>query len=124
MRDPLAIDAGQLRHQVTVQAQAGAAVPAAVTGMIAAQGEAGWADVLTCMAAIRTLSAGEKYQAGQDVAQVTHEITVRWPGDSVVVGGQMRVLFGARKFTIQAVDNVLERNRVLKLMCMEIDGGK
>ncbi len=35
----------------------------------------------------------------------------------------MQVAFGVRKFTVQTVENVQERNRVVHLMCLEVNGG-
>lgn len=118
-RNPLAVSAGQLRHQISIQAQSTAQDPD--TGEPASV----WNTTLTTWAQIETLTAREAYQAGasQFVAQVTHMVTIRWPGASVRIAGGMRVLFGERMFMIQAVDNVQERNRLLKLACLEVNGG-
>jgi head-tail adaptor len=51
---------------------------------------------------------------------VSHVVKVRWTPDVVQAG--YRVLFGARILKIQAIVNVLERNRVLMLHCLELDG--
>lgn len=117
--NPLALNPGTLRHQITIQAQS--------TTQDASTGEPSsvWNDVHVARAAIDTVSAMERYQRGTSaefVAQVSHMVTMRWPGASVSIAGGMRVLFGSRAFTIQAVENVEERNRVMKLSCVEVNG--
>ena len=113
--DPLTLNPGELRHTVQVQQQGteqtatGAPVDA-------------WSTVLTAVAAIATLSSREVYQASQFTAEVSHVITIRWPGSSVTIQGGQRVVFGSRFFKLQTVENVLERNRVLRLHCLEING--
>lgn len=115
VKDPLALPAGFLRHQVTLQSRS------TVQSATGAQQEI-WNDLLTCFAGIETISEREVYQAAQFIAQVTHRITIRWPGASITVLGGMQVLFGSRVFKVQAVENVQERNRVLRLHCLEING--
>lgn len=114
--NPLAIPPGALRFQVALQ-QKGAG---AVTGT--GSPVAAWTTVLTCMAAITTTAQREVYQTGQFSGQVTHRVSIYWPGASIAVTSGMQVLFGTRTFTIQATDNAQERNRVLHLMCLEING--
>lgn len=114
--DPLALDAGRLRQVVQLQAQT--MTPDAETG----EPSQAWETVLETRAEIRTASSKEAYQAQQFSAQVSHVVTIRWPGQSPVIRGGMRVQFGSRYFTLQYPDNVLERNRVLQLYCMEING--
>lgn len=119
-QNPLALDAGVLRHQITIQSQSTAQDPE--TG----EPSQVWNHVLTTMAAISTASSREMYQtgaAGQFVAQVTHIVKIRWPGASIMIAGGMRVTLGTRTFAIQTVENVQERNRVVNLMCLEVNGG-
>jgi SPP1 family predicted phage head-tail adaptor len=113
VRDPLAIPSGAMRHEIQIQQQT-------TTPDSFGQPQPTWTTVLTAMAAFATLSEREVYQL-QFTAQVTHRITVRWPGTSIGIAGGMRVLFGTRVFLIQTPDNVQERNRVLHLMCLEIN---
>lgn len=117
-RNPLVIPAGSKRSQISVQAES------------ASRGSSGgqsttWDTVLTTMAAIATVSSREMYQVGQSpqfTAQVTHMVSFDWPGDSIALAGGMRVVLGSRIFTVQTVENVQERNRVINLMCLEING--
>ena len=109
------IGAGELCHLIEIQAAA--PTQDAVGGQSVA-----WVTILTTRAAIRTASSKEAYQAMQFTAQVSHLIKIRWPGPSILLLGGQQVLFGSRVFTLQAVENVQERNRVLLLQCLEING--
>ncbi|GGA80712.1 hypothetical protein GCM10011507_34910 [Edaphobacter acidisoli] len=111
------IPPGSLRYQVSVQAQS------TTQDSLGGQTET-WATILTCMAAIETISQREAYQEGQFSAQVTHRVSMYWPGVSLVIQGGMRVLFGSRILLIQTPENVQERNRVLHLHCLEINGAQ
>lgn len=114
-KDPLVIQPGELRHQVQIQQQA--------SGQ-ASDGSpsTSWNTVLMTMAAIYTQGSKEVYQAAQFTAQVSHVLKIRWPGIGITIQGGMQVLFGSRTFKLQTVDNVLERNRVLMLHCLELNG--
>ncbi len=113
-RNPLALSAGQLRHEIRIQklddagGQGCDSVPA-------------WQTVLVCFAGIDTMSSREVFRAQQFTAQVTHRITIRYPGN-IGIGPGLQILFGARIFVVQTVENVQERNRVLYLMCVEVNG--
>lgn len=113
IRDPLAIPSGAMRHEIQIQQQTSAQDSFG-------QPQQSWTTVLTTLAAIATLSQREVYQL-QFLAQVSHRITIRWPGSSIGIAGGMRILFGSRVFQIQTPDNVQERNRVLHMMCLEIN---
>lgn len=116
-KDPLAIDAGELRHQVVIQS------PASDDGDTFGRSvvPTDWSTLRTAMAAIYTAGGKEASMASQIVSDVSHVVKVRWTADVVKAGN--RVVFGSRFFTIQYVENVLERNRVLLLYCQEVNGG-
>jgi SPP1 family predicted phage head-tail adaptor len=114
VKDPLALPAGMLRHEISIQQQSS-------TQDAFGQPLVSWSSIYTCLAAILTMSAKEVFQVSQFVSQITHRITLRWPGELGIEAGQ-RVVFGKRVFLIQALDNVQERNRVLHLMCLELNG--
>jgi SPP1 family predicted phage head-tail adaptor len=104
----------QLRHQVTIQQKSTTPTP---TG----SPQAAWSTVLTCWAGIMTLASKEAFQTGGFSGQMTHRISIRWPGPDVAITAGMQVLFGSRAFTIQAPpENVQERNVVLHLLCLEL----
>ena len=115
--NPLVIPPGFLRNQVQIQAPSGTKDS---TGGV----NQSWSPILTAMAGIITLAQREVYQTGQFTGQITHRITLRWPGESIVIASEMRVVFGKRIFVIQAPpDNVQERNRVIHLLCLEMSNG-
>ncbi|WP_420239257.1 head-tail adaptor protein [Telmatobacter bradus] len=115
-RDPLVIDAGELRHAVSVQSPVYAA---GACGMSVTPTE--WAPVRSAYAAIYTAGGRETSMAAQIVSQVSHVVKLRWTAD--VIKANFCVIFGDRTFIVQYVENVLERNRVLLLYCLEVDGG-
>ena len=114
MSDPLYLDPGSMRHQVSIQSQS--ASPDPTTG---APTQA-WQTVRTTWASISTVSSKELFLANQFADQASHLVSMRWT--SVRLSAGMRVVFGSRVFTVQNVENVLERNIRLNLTCQEIDG--
>lgn len=106
------IASGDLRHSVSVQARS---TTQDATGGVSDT----WVTTGTMRAFIRMMSFQELTQANKMSSQVSHEIWVRYNPAVPCLPG-MRILYGARVFLIQAPDNVEERNRVLRLMCMEI----
>lgn len=116
-RDPLVINPGELRHLVTIESPVYAADSLGAVSVTPTS----WSAVRSPFAAIYTAGGRETSQASQIVSEVSHVVKVRWTSD--VIKANYRVVFGSRTFTIQYVENVLERNRVLLLYCLEVDGG-
>jgi SPP1 family predicted phage head-tail adaptor len=114
--NPLAISPGELRHQVTIQSPVYAAD---ANGMSTTPVD--WVMVRTPHAAIYTAGGRETSMASQIVSEVSHTVKVRWT--PAPIKANFRVLFEGRTFIVQYVENVLERNRVLLLYCLEVDGG-
>lgn len=112
--DPLFIDAGDLRNQVSFSN-----VSASNDGF--GQPVNTWSNYMTTFAKVENLSGQQLYQSDAFTSQAVWRITIRWPGAGVVNVGD-RCFFGAHVFVVQIVNNVLERNRVLQLTCLEIDG--
>jgi SPP1 family predicted phage head-tail adaptor len=112
MRDPLVIEAGTLRHPVAVQSQG--------TGQDAfGQEHATWNTMLSTRAAIRTLTLTERSNASGFISNATHRVTMRYQSSVPLIAG-MRIIYGnSRIFLIQAVENVLERNRVITCLALE-----
>lgn len=113
----LQVNAGELRHQITIQAPSttadadgGSATPSS------------WTVVRETWAAIYTAGGRETSQASQLVSACSHVLKVRWT--DVVLKAGYQVLFGSRVFTVLYIENVLERNRVLLLYCKEVDGAQ
>lgn len=110
------IRAGELCHQVEIQQPQYVAGPAGMSLT-----PSSWTTVRTAMAAIYTAGGRETSMASQIVSDVSHVVKVRWT--AAVVKANYRVVFGARTMQVQYVENVLERNRVLVLYCLEVNGG-
>lgn len=116
--NPLAVQAGSLRHSVSVQSLS-------ITRDSFGEPKQTWSTVLQGRASIETVSGREMYEVGQFTGQVTHTITMRWPGSAAakIVPG-MQVVCDGHTYKIQTVDNVRELNRLLKLMTLELDASQ
>lgn len=114
--DPLYIAAGDLRQMVTLQSPS------------ATRDESGqpidiWDDVLTTRAKIEGTTSNsyrELVKDGAIASQSSDVVTIRWPGGAINLTPGMRVQYGDNTLLVQAVDNVLRRNRLVKLFCMQI----
>ena len=69
-------------------------------------------------ASIEPLSGTEQNISGQAQGRVTHRIGMRRPA-TVTVVPEMKIVYGSRTFNINAVVNVMERDRELDLLCVE-----
>lgn len=117
-KDPLALAAGELRHQAVIQA------PSAQRDSMG-QPTTSWNAVLTTRAKVEATTERQLYQNQQFTSQVTHIVSLRWPGAAVSIAPGMRVVInGAHTYQVQACDNLFERNRVLRLMCLELNGAE
>ncbi len=102
--------AGKLQHLVTIQDYA---VTRDATG-----GEVkAWATHAQRWAWMKPLTGSEKYVNQQLIAQVSHEINIRYASG---VRPKMRVLYGTRTFDIVAVLDWEEKGTELKLLCKEL----
>ena len=110
----LALPAGSLRHSIAVQSLS--TKPDSF-----GQPQRTWTTILVARASIEAVLAREMYQSAQFTGQITHTVTLRWPGAAVSIAPGMQVVYGAHTYKIQTVENVLERNRVLKLMCLSLN---
>jgi head-tail adaptor len=120
MPDALYIAPGELRHSIQIQA--------APDGLgqrdSAGQPIDAWNAVLTTRAKIEGTNSRtfkESFSNNALASQSTDCITIRWPGAAITIEPGQRVIFGDNTFLIQAVDNVLRRNRKLVLACIGID---
>jgi SPP1 family predicted phage head-tail adaptor len=75
-----------------------------------------WTETSTPWASIRPISGREYFNASGEKAEVTHEIVLR---HGVTVAPRDRVVYSTRTFNIRSVLNLEERDRYLKLMCVE-----
>lgn len=115
MTSDLSIQPGDLRHAITILAPSTAAD--AYGRSVVPQT---WSTVRVTRAAIYTAGGRETSQASQLISDVSHVLVMRYTPDVIAAG--YRVQFGTRIFTVQYAENVLERNRVLQLYCLEVDG--
>jgi SPP1 family predicted phage head-tail adaptor len=111
MRDPLTIDAGTLRFPVAVQQQTS-------TQDAFGQEQTSWITLLNTRAAIRTLTLSERGSASGFVSEATHRVTMRYQSDVPLSAG-MRIVYQSHTYLLQAVENVLERNRVITCLVLE-----
>ena len=114
MFDPLFIAAGDLRHSVRIEA------PSATQDAFG-QPSSTWTTVLTTRASIQTLTPRETNENGNLVSQVVHQIKIRYPGRDIRIVSGQRVVGDTQTYRIQAVDDVQNRHRVLRLLCVVID---
>ena len=106
---PSGLRAGQMRHQLTIQQD---------TGTQSTSGEVtpNWTTYSAWWAEIVPLSGGEAIAARENYGTVTHRLTGRWLSG---VTPKMRAILGSRVFQIDAVLNIGERNRELRIFCTE-----
>ncbi len=115
MVDPLLLPAGSLRHSILIQSRS--TQPDSFGQPLDT-----WNTVLVTRASIAIATQRELYQANQLTSQVSHTITLHWPGSAVVITPGMQIVYGTHTYKIQDCDNVGERNRVLRLLCLELNG--
>jgi head-tail adaptor len=118
MFDPLVLNPGELIHQIQIQA--------ADTSQRDAAGQATtrWNLVLETWAKIESagsISYRMSFSGSEFSSQSTDLMTIRWPGSSITVEPDQRVVMGNNIWTIQGVDNIQHRNRVVRLACLQVD---
>ena len=100
---------GALRHQVTIQERS-------TTQDEWGTPEDTWTDVVTVWASIQGLRGDESARAQQIGSQATSKIVIRYYAG---ITTSNRIKFGDRYFDIEHIDNVLEKNETLVMMCKE-----
>lgn len=112
--DPLAFDAGELRHPIAMlhvsSTQDGFGQPLRNWGP----------PYRSTMASIRLLSGQELFQSQEFTSAAQIRIRTRWTDGNTVPGD--RITWLAHTYVVQIVNDVLGRHRVLELTCLEIDG--
>lgn len=120
--DPLVIRPGDLRHNVSINAPS-------TTRDVAGQLNATWTTILSTWAKIEgtsSLTFKYSFQNNALASNATDCITIRYPySDSTPldITPGMQVTWGDQIYTIQAVDDVLRRHRVIHLACVGIGTG-
>jgi head-tail adaptor len=108
----LSIDPGQLRHQITVQAQS-------TTQDSVGQPMLTWTAVRTCSGGLNIVSMRQAFGEGQLTAQESDIWTVRWTATEIKPG--MQLTFGGNVWKVQVVSNVLRRNLIVHLLCLQLN---
>lgn len=108
------MNAGKLRHRVTVQSPPDPADPAQQDDE--GQPTQAWADLATRWASVEPRGSSEAFQAGQVTATATHMVRMRHLDG---LTSFCRLKFGSRYLYVQSVANVEERDWELELVCEE-----
>jgi head-tail adaptor len=112
-KDPCALPAGDLRHSITILAPT---LTTDTTGNIVT-----YTPFLTVRAKIEPLGGLELIRSGQDISQTFLTVSIRYvPG--IISKMQVQSYHGTH--IIKYIENVLEKNRVLKLMCVAYEGNE
>src|ERR1035438_5435818 len=113
--DPCVIQPATLRHSIVIQA------PSTTRDASGQQGVT-WTTVLTTRAAIgstASLTFKLSFQGNILASNATDLIALRYPAVNIKPGYQ--VVYGTQVYTINAVDDVQRRHRVLNLACTGMD---
>jgi head-tail adaptor len=104
-----ALDAGEMRHQITILKQ----VPASdESGNTVAM-----APFITCYAKIEVVKGLDVIKSGQETTQLFLIVSIWWQA-AIAANMQVQALNGL--YLIQSVENVLELDVVLKLNCLAL----
>lgn len=101
------MEAGNLRHKITLQAPAGGCDDPY---------SAKWNDVCTVYASVMPLKGRELWEAQAAQSLIDHRVVIRYRAG---VRRNMRVVFGNRIFDILYIIDKGERHEWLQLMCRE-----
>lgn len=103
------MNAGLLRHRVTIQARgAGVDTYGSPNGS--------WADVATVRAHVAPLRGAERIAAIQAQAVIDHKVIIRY---RTGVTAKQRLLYGSRIFDIESVIDINEGHETIELLCKE-----
>jgi head-tail adaptor len=111
--NPLVINPGELRHSVTISAPSS-------DGDAFGAGSNIWTPILTTRASLKQITAKTLFQTGALISQATHILRMRYT--STVIEPGYRVTYSTHTYRVVNVDNVQERNRVLEILLLEING--
>jgi SPP1 family predicted phage head-tail adaptor len=110
IKDPCALAAGTLRHAITILQQT--IIPDSVSGNVDT-----YTMFLSTRAIIEPIHGTDLVRSGQDATQLFITVTIRYqPG----ITSTMRLQTDSATYRIVAIENVLEKNRVLKILCLAL----
>jgi head-tail adaptor len=111
-KDPCALAAGDLRHSITIL---GPTLTTDITGNVVT-----YSPFLTDVRAkIDPVSGLELIRSGQDISLVYITVSIRYVEG---IKAKMQVVGYHGTYWIRYIENVLEKNRVLKLLCTAVEG--
>ncbi len=116
------MNAGQLNRRIQIQTQT-------TTQDATGQPQQSWATAYECWAKIDIQNSQLIYSTAEFMSKVTRRITIRWTS-SVVISANQRIVYTepttgiAHTYNIEAVLNDQQRNRMLILMCYELDASE
>ena len=108
----LFIEAGRMRHKVSVMAERGKSHTSR------GQTDPDPTRIATCRAAIEPLRGQESILAHQMYGKAAHRITIRY-SDNIPLTEENWLEMNGRKFHIGQLRNIDERNRIWELICTE-----
>ena len=106
------IQAGKLRHRVTIQSLSAGSPQQTGSGMP----DESWATVATVSASIEPLSGRELFAAQEHHAETTTRIRIRYRSE---VTAKMRVSHGGTTYNILSVIDPEKRHKEIQLMCAD-----
>ena len=118
------MQAGKMRDRITVQS------PTVALNPYKAGQQASWQDVASVWAQVMSASGGAGAKlvsgAGLDASQVSHVVSIRYPGTAYVVSPGYRIVYhnGTQDHflnVLKGIVNIDSRNRELQIMCWEIN---
>jgi head-tail adaptor len=108
-----AINVGSLRHLIQLQQQSS-------TQDSVGQPVLTWTTVRTSYGGLNLVSMKEAFGEGQLTAQETDIWTLRWTPTEILPG--MQLVFGSNTYIVQMVSNVMRRNLIVHLLCLQLNG--
>jgi len=111
MSSNIPVNVGMMRKRVTLQNVS--AVRDSNYGGVTTSAAA----AATVWASIDPISARERLRLGENVAEATHVVKVRYTTN---VAQTSRVVYGSRTFEVLSLIDVEERGKVIHLICKEL----
>lgn len=116
-RLPTTITPGDLRHRIQIAVPSGAQDSMGGISQNPSLWTVGW----TCWASIEAWTGDQTMSTDQFISASSHWIVIRNPRTAFVPRANMYVWWNARTFQITAVLNPTEQNKLLVLVCTEIN---
>ena len=107
----MAIASGKLFHEVTIQSRGD-------TRNAMGESIASWSTYANTYAEIKDLSGNELVQAAQINSKITTRFIVRWDSG---IRATMRIVHKSRNYNIISVQNELERDEKMILLCQRLE---